>query len=523
MYHSVSNRNDYFWSTSPEDFKKQMALLADNHIDVISLDELTRRLAAKELLRGAVVITFDDGYHDFYSDAFPFLQQYQFPSTMYLITGSIHTAKINHAFIPYLTQNEIQELAVSGIVDFGGHTKTHVRLTDLSDTEAFHEINGSKKDVELLIGKPALHFAYPYGGENHRLHKLVKKIGFTSAVSTAENYVTLDSNVHCLPRMEINRDTTIQIFQQIIHGQYRIESTRWNMRRIYAGLDRRRNNMFARAIILLFSRRQKPTLISRTALTAIQLEKKGKRGELSTTSKRKKMVSIGVFGCGRFDLLERTCASLNEYLVRFGSSFAYEVLFFHDGLNPEIEVWAKKNTLFDKIFFNEVNRGISYNINRFWFEESQGTYLLNVEDDWVCEFTDNFILHALDILDEDGHVGIVRLERKYPGDYRAWNEAYKIHERILSADVFETRSLHHRYRVLESQGNGEGIYANSCGLIRYSAVERVGRLCDDSINRRSQEPAYMRKFNQYFEGARGVAQKDSPFLHIGYGRSVEKW
>ena len=95
MYHSVSNRNDYFWSTSPEDFKKQMALLADNHIDVISLDELTRRLAAKELLRGAVVITFDDGYHDFYSDAFPFLQQYQFPSTMYLITGSIHTAKIN--------------------------------------------------------------------------------------------------------------------------------------------------------------------------------------------------------------------------------------------------------------------------------------------------------------------------------------------------------------------------------------------------------------------------------------------
>ena len=178
--------------------------------------------------------------------------------------------------------------------------------------------------------------------------------------------------------------------------------------------------------------------------------------------------------------------------------------------------------MFDRVFFNPENRGLSWNLNRFWFEESKGRYILDIEDDWICEFKDNFIGNGLDILKENESVGGVRFERKYPGDYRRWNEAFKIHQRVMSERVFETKTGHH-YRLLEKQRNGEGVFGNACTLYRFAALALTGRIRDDKERRRDQEPEYMAKFNTLWEGARGTEQKDSPFLHIGYGRSVPTW
>ena len=272
------------------------------------------------------------------------------------------------------------------------------------------------------------------------------------------------------------------------------------------------------------------TLLDDAELERIQDEKRKRRearlSELGFTNLsdaekgREEMVSIGIFSYNRFDLLKRTCDSLALFLDAYGHEFRHEVMFFHDGPNEEIEAWVRSNSLFDKIFFNAESKGLAWNFNRFWFEESKGKYILDLEEDWVCEAHNNFIKNAISVLNGDDNIGIVRLERKYPGDYRKWNEAYKIHARIFSKQVFTTRDGKHAYRILEEQKSGEGIWSNSSGLLRFASLALAGGQNDERQRPRIQEHKYEKIYNQYWQGARGILQKDNPFMHIGYGRTT---
>jgi hypothetical protein len=236
-----------------------------------------------------------------------------------------------------------------------------------------------------------------------------------------------------------------------------------------------------------------------------------------TEQGRANMLSIGIFACNRFDLLKRTCDSFEGYLREYGSHFAHEVLLFHDGKNPEIEAWARAHPLFDRIYFNPRNHGLSKNINRFWFEESRGTLLLNLEDDWVCEYNTDFITEAADILANDTRIGCVRMGRREPDDYRTWDGASKIKGRVISASEYTT-PRGHAYRLLDKSS-----YDNSCTLYRFSSLALTGHMRDDTERRRAQEGEYMREYDRYWMGARGARFEDSPFLHIGGGRSVGDW
>jgi len=272
------------------------------------------------------------------------------------------------------------------------------------------------------------------------------------------------------------------------------------------------------------------TLLGDAELGHMQKEKRARRevrlSELGFTNLsgaeegREEMVSIGIFSYNRFDLLKRTCDSLALFLDKYGHEFRHEVLFFHDGPNEEIEAWVRSSPLFDKVFFNTESKGLAWNLNRFWFEESRGKYILDLEEDWVCEPHDNFIKNAIAILNGDDNIGIVRLERKYPGDYRKWDEAYKIHARIFSKQVFTTGDGKHAYRVLEEQKSGEGIWSNSSGLLRFASLAVSGGQNDERQRPRIQEHKYEKIYNQYWQGARGILQKDNPFMHIGYGRTT---
>jgi hypothetical protein len=303
------------------------------------------------------------------------------------------------------------------------------------------------------------------------------------------------------------------------------------MRLLRYWCDCHRHLLFAR-IYLAFTPSLEGTLtiLSDVELKHLQEEKSTRRktrlselgfANLSEVEKeREEMVSIGIFSCNRFDLLKRTCDSLASFLDVYGHEFPYEVMFFHDGPNQEIEVWVRSNPLFDKVFFNIESKGLAWNFNRFWFKESRGKYILDLEEDWVCEPRDNFIRNAISVLESDDNIGIVRLERKYPGDYRKWNEAYKIHARIFSKQVFTTCDGKHAYRVLEEQKSGEGIWSNSSGLIRFASLVVSGGQNDVRRRPRIQEHEYEKIYNRYWQAARGVNQTDNPFMHIGYGRTT---
>jgi peptidoglycan/xylan/chitin deacetylase (PgdA/CDA1 family) len=106
-YHGISLEDEHEWNPalymSPTDFRERMALLRRNGYRVLPLGEALYLLASKALPPRSVVITFDDGFHDFLECAFPILQEFGFPATVYLATYySRYNRPVFDVICPYL-------------------------------------------------------------------------------------------------------------------------------------------------------------------------------------------------------------------------------------------------------------------------------------------------------------------------------------------------------------------------------------------------------------------------------------
>lgn len=88
-YHGVAMYDEHEWGRlhiSPETFRRRLEILQNARCNVLSLSEGLERLRAGTLPERAVVLTFDDGFYDFYGAAFPILQEFGYPVTLYLTT-----------------------------------------------------------------------------------------------------------------------------------------------------------------------------------------------------------------------------------------------------------------------------------------------------------------------------------------------------------------------------------------------------------------------------------------------------
>jgi peptidoglycan/xylan/chitin deacetylase (PgdA/CDA1 family) len=210
MYHSISHIPNYFSAVTPEAFEAQMVYLAKRGYPVISLAELVRRLEKKEPLGGSVVITFDDGYRDNYTEALPVLKRYGFPATIFVSTDLV--GKADKRNLERLSVKEMQELKRGGVL-IEPHSKSHLRLGELSTEDARTEVLGSKQTVEAWLGKRTAFFAYPYGSYNKETERIVKEGGFSAAATVKEGTVHQSTNPYQLPRISINSSTTLGQFK----------------------------------------------------------------------------------------------------------------------------------------------------------------------------------------------------------------------------------------------------------------------------------------------------------------------
>lgn len=188
MYHyveHVADRGDTIrisLNTLPEILDKQIATLVAAHYDFINASELA------DVLDGItppppkpIMLTFDDGYRDFYTDALPILKKYHVKSVVYVISGFIDRPN-------NLTEAQLQEIANSGLVEIGAHSVNHLALAGLNMKQAQAEISNSRIQLEKDLGKPVTTFAYPYGSFNIESIQLVKQAGYRTAVSTVPGH-----------------------------------------------------------------------------------------------------------------------------------------------------------------------------------------------------------------------------------------------------------------------------------------------------------------------------------------------
>jgi peptidoglycan/xylan/chitin deacetylase (PgdA/CDA1 family) len=190
-------------------FAAQMAYLHRFGYHVISLDEALRALRGETAMPArAVVLTFDDGYENFYEYAFPVLRRYGFPSTVYLIAGLIGRnsewfAADGRDTPPLMNAERIRQLAGEGVT-FGSHGVSHVKLAQVEPDTARTEIERSKRELEALLGREVRHFCYPYGSYNAAVVELARSARYASAVTCDRAAARPQHDPLALPRKAIS-------------------------------------------------------------------------------------------------------------------------------------------------------------------------------------------------------------------------------------------------------------------------------------------------------------------------------
>ncbi|MFN3336035.1 MAG: polysaccharide deacetylase family protein [Thermomicrobium sp.] len=195
-------------SVDPVTFQAQMDWLAQHGFTPITLSELAAlRAGLLSAPPHPIVLTFDDGYRDFYQNAFPILRAHGFHATIFVITGFVGQER-------YLTWDMIRELDRSGLVEIGAHTVHHPDLTMLAHPES--EIRDCKDALEHVLGHPVTVFAYPAGKFDARVESAVRAAGFQQAVTTQPRWATPGDDPLALPRLRVTGDLTLSQFAALL-------------------------------------------------------------------------------------------------------------------------------------------------------------------------------------------------------------------------------------------------------------------------------------------------------------------
>jgi peptidoglycan/xylan/chitin deacetylase (PgdA/CDA1 family) len=198
-------------STPPAVFRAQMQYLADHGFHVISLHEAVVAIKNHSGLPSRpVVLTFDDGYADFFTAAVPILLSHGYTATSFVISGRMGWAG-------YMTPSQVVAADSMGFT-IGAHTVDHVALAAQPAARASWEMKQSKLTLEELLGHPVVDFAYPYGSFNPYDLAQAKSLGFETAVSTMFGSLHSAGQLFLLSRMRIGGGLPLTYFAGVVGG-----------------------------------------------------------------------------------------------------------------------------------------------------------------------------------------------------------------------------------------------------------------------------------------------------------------
>ena len=196
-YHMVENGSSSRISVSTKDFEEQMDYLHRRGYISITPDQLMLHLKnGAPLPEKPVLITFDDGYADNFTNAYPIMQKNGFTGTIFVVTDFVERNP------RYLTWQQIKELHSYGFV-IGSHTLSHVPLTGMSQQEAAQQLVKSREGIEWRLNAPVRYFAYPTGAFNKEIETAVEQSGYLAAFTVNFGRVSAASDPYALERIPI--------------------------------------------------------------------------------------------------------------------------------------------------------------------------------------------------------------------------------------------------------------------------------------------------------------------------------
>jgi peptidoglycan/xylan/chitin deacetylase (PgdA/CDA1 family) len=198
-----------------------------SHAQVVQLREIVNALVDRRPLpERAVVLTFDDGFRNFYLFAAPVLRRLGLPATIFLPTsycGRANSWPGQPSWVaeePLLNWDQVRELACEGF-QFGAHTVSHHTLTALTLDEAEREITESKIQIEKQTNRPVEFFSYPYGRWSPAIRDIVVR-HYKGACATTAGMVAPSSDPFSLPRADAHYLRHLPIFKMLLTKSFPI-------------------------------------------------------------------------------------------------------------------------------------------------------------------------------------------------------------------------------------------------------------------------------------------------------------
>jgi peptidoglycan/xylan/chitin deacetylase (PgdA/CDA1 family) len=219
IYHDIDNKRQGGVTISTSLFKKQLLFLKGKRFTFITYQQYKQFLTGSEVPPNAVLVTFDDGYESYYTNAYPILKSMSVPSVQFVITKRLKNPQRN--YIPSLSENEIRDITTKeDLVEVQTHTdnlhskqNNNAYLTNrliingLEETELDYEqrvVSDIRKSISSLRGLqdyPVDSLAYPFGIYSPKAIDLIKQSGIQFAYTVQSGISYRDADHFQLPRI----------------------------------------------------------------------------------------------------------------------------------------------------------------------------------------------------------------------------------------------------------------------------------------------------------------------------------
>jgi len=211
MYHEVtpSPPADFrFYSVTPERFGQQMGFLARAGYSTLSLDLLAERSASGAPLPSrSVIITFDDGFKSCIEHAVPHLERFGFTAAFFAVAGLVGGGSrwLRESIgreLALADWDALRRLAERGFT-CGAHSMSHAHLTQLAPEACRSELAESKRTMEMQLGLPVVHMAYPYGEYSAEVRALAQEVGYHTACAVRGGFSSVHDDLYALRRIAV--------------------------------------------------------------------------------------------------------------------------------------------------------------------------------------------------------------------------------------------------------------------------------------------------------------------------------
>jgi len=205
------------------------------YTNVVSLDDFFSNKLSVEKIN--TVITFDDGYKSWVTEAIPALQELRLPATFFISSGFVGLSPADEAkFIRSnllltkhcrtsggLSFGDVKRIVEKGF-NIGGHTLSHCNLSGLLGVDQLRrEINEDKLNLERMMGTKIDYFSYPSGAyQNPRINLIdvLKESGYKGAVTTVSGFNSVETNPYLLHRELTGASMPEKVFKSRVYGNY---------------------------------------------------------------------------------------------------------------------------------------------------------------------------------------------------------------------------------------------------------------------------------------------------------------